>query len=84
MMTVQNIINGGKNNYDNNKNILEEIRNKPNAIILLDEIEKAHPLVINLICVGLIIIFISADFKFNRLLNSSPVYSVSFILILLI
>ena len=35
--------------YDDNKNILEEIRNKPNAIILLDEIEKAHPLVINLL-----------------------------------
>lgn len=35
--------------YDDNKNILEEIRNKPNAIILLDEIEKAHPQVINLL-----------------------------------
>jgi len=35
--------------YDDNKNILEEIRNKPNAVILLDEIEKAHPLVINLL-----------------------------------
>lgn len=35
--------------YDDNKNILEEIRNKPNAIILLDEIEKAHSLVINLL-----------------------------------
>ncbi len=35
--------------YDDNKNILEEIRNKPNAIILLDEIEKANPLVINLL-----------------------------------
>ena len=35
--------------YDDNKNVLEEIRNKPNAIILLDEIEKAHPLVINLL-----------------------------------
>ena len=35
--------------YDDNKNILEEIRNKPNSIILLDEIEKAHPLVINLL-----------------------------------
>lgn len=34
--------------YDDNKNILEEIRNKPNAVILLDEIEKAHPKVINL------------------------------------
>ena len=35
--------------YNDNKNILEEIRNKPNAIILLDEIEKAHPQVINLL-----------------------------------
>jgi len=35
--------------YDDNKNILEEIRNKPNAVILLDEIEKAHPMVINLL-----------------------------------
>lgn len=34
--------------YDDNKNVLEEIRNKPNAIILLDEIEKAHSSVINL------------------------------------
>ena len=34
--------------YDDNKNILEEIRNNPNAIILLDEIDKAHPKVINL------------------------------------
>ena len=34
--------------YDDNKNVLEEIRNKPYSIILLDEIEKAHPKVINL------------------------------------
>ncbi len=34
--------------YDDNKNVLEEIRNKPNAVIILDEIEKAHPKVINL------------------------------------
>lgn len=34
--------------YDDNKNILEEIRNKPNCVILLDEIDKAHPSVINL------------------------------------
>lgn len=34
--------------YDDNKNILEEIRNKPNSVILLDEIDKAHPKVINL------------------------------------
>lgn len=34
--------------YDDNKNVLEEIRNKPNSVILLDEIDKAHPSVINL------------------------------------
>lgn len=34
--------------YDDNKNILEEVRNKPNSVLLLDEIEKAHPAVINL------------------------------------
>ena len=34
--------------YDDNKNVLEEVRNKPNSVILLDEIDKAHPSVINL------------------------------------
>ena len=34
--------------YDDNRNILEEVRNKPNSVILLDEIDKAHPSVINL------------------------------------
>ena len=34
--------------YDDNKNILEEIRNKPYSVLLLDEIDKAHPSVINL------------------------------------
>ena len=34
--------------YDDNKNILEEIRNNPNSVILLDEIDKAHSSVINL------------------------------------
>ena len=34
--------------YDDNKNFLEEIRNKPNSVILLDEIDKANPSVINL------------------------------------
>lgn len=34
--------------YDDNKNILEDVRNKPNSVILLDEIDKAHPSVINL------------------------------------
>ena len=35
--------------YDDNKNILEEIRNKPYSVLLLDEIDKAHPKVINLL-----------------------------------
>lgn len=35
--------------YDDNKNILEEVRNKPSSVILLDEIDKAHPNVINLL-----------------------------------
>lgn len=34
--------------YDDNNNFLEEVRNKPNCVILLDEIDKAHPAVINL------------------------------------
>lgn len=34
--------------YDDCKNKLEEIKNKPHAVILLDEIEKAHPTVLNL------------------------------------
>ena len=34
--------------YDDNRNFLEEVRNKPNCVILLDEIDKAHPNVINL------------------------------------
>lgn len=34
--------------YDDNKNFLEEVRNKPNSVILLDEIDKASPSVINL------------------------------------
>lgn len=34
--------------YSNKKTVLEEIRNKPQAIILLDEIEKANKFVINL------------------------------------
>lgn len=35
--------------YQDNHNILEEIKEKPTAIILLDEIDKAHPNVINLL-----------------------------------
>lgn len=34
--------------YDDNKNILEEIRNKPYSVLILDEIEKAHQSVLNL------------------------------------
>ena len=34
--------------YDDNKNVLEEIRNRPNSVFLLDEIDKAHPSVVNL------------------------------------
>ena len=34
--------------YSDNKNILEEIKNKPYSLIILDEIEKAHPDVLNL------------------------------------
>ncbi len=34
--------------YDDNSNILEEIKNKPYSVLILDEIEKAHSSVINL------------------------------------
>ena len=34
--------------YNDNKNIFEEIRNKPFSVLILDEIEKAHKSVINL------------------------------------
>jgi len=34
--------------YDDNKNKLEEVRNNPHSLILFDEIEKAHPSVLNL------------------------------------
>ncbi len=34
--------------YDDNKNILEEIKNKPYSVLILDEIEKAHQDIINL------------------------------------
>ena len=33
--------------YEDNKNILEEVRNKPYSVLILDEIEKAHKSVIN-------------------------------------
>ena len=35
--------------YEDNKNVLEEIRNKPYSVLLLDEIDKAHYRVINLL-----------------------------------
>jgi len=34
--------------YDNNRNILEKVRDNPFSVILLDEIEKAHPAIISL------------------------------------
>lgn len=34
--------------FENKTSVLEQIKNKPHAVILLDEIEKAHPSVINL------------------------------------
>lgn len=34
--------------YENYTNILEEIRNKPYSVLILDEIERAHPNIINL------------------------------------
>ena len=34
--------------YDDNNNVLEIIRNKPNSVLILDEIEKAHSNIINL------------------------------------
>ena len=50
-MSINKIIGSapGYVGYDDNKNILEEIRNKPNSVILLDEIDKAHPKIINLL-----------------------------------
>ncbi len=34
--------------YSDYKNVLEEVREKPHSVILLDEIEKAHPSVLHL------------------------------------
>ena len=34
--------------YEDNTNILEDIRNKPYSVLILDEIEKAHTSIINL------------------------------------
>ena len=33
--------------YDDNKNILQEIKNNPYSVLILDEIEKAHPSILN-------------------------------------
>ncbi|MDD2490064.1 MAG: ATP-dependent Clp protease ATP-binding subunit [Bacilli bacterium] len=48
--TVSKIIGAppGYIGYEDNKNILEIIRDKPYSVLILDEIEKAHPAVINL------------------------------------
>lgn len=35
--------------YADKRNVLEEIRNKPYSVLILDEIEKAHPNIINLL-----------------------------------
>ena len=35
--------------YDDNKNILESIKDNPFSVLILDEIEKAHPNVLNLL-----------------------------------
>ncbi len=34
--------------YENKNNLLEEVKNRPYSVILLDEVEKAHPDVLNL------------------------------------
>lgn len=34
--------------YMDNRNVLEEIKNKPYSVLILDEIEKAHPSILNL------------------------------------
>jgi ATP-dependent Clp protease ATP-binding subunit ClpC len=40
--------NPGYVGYDEHKTILDEIRNKPHSVLILDEVEKAHPKVLNL------------------------------------
>ena len=34
--------------YDDNKNILETVKDNPFSVLILDELEKAHPSIINL------------------------------------
>ena len=41
--------NPGYVGYEDNKHILNTIKDNPNAVIILDEIDKAHPKVINLL-----------------------------------
>jgi len=41
--------NPGYVGYEDNNNILEQVRNKPYSLLLLDEIEKAHPSIIHLL-----------------------------------
>ena len=41
--------NPGYVGYDDNKYILNTIKDNPNAVIVLDEIDKAHPKIINLL-----------------------------------
>ncbi len=48
--TVSKIIGAppGYVGYDDNKNVLESIRNRPYSVIILDEVDKAHPAVLSL------------------------------------
>ena len=58
--------------YDDVSNILEEIKNKPFSVLILDEIEKAHPNIINLFSSKLkssILRFISSDLRSPQLIN---------------
>ena len=41
--------NPGYIGYDDNKYVLSTIRDNPNSVIILDEIDKAHPKIINLL-----------------------------------
>ncbi len=41
--------NPGYIGYDDNKYLLNKIKDKPNSILILDEIDKAHPSIINIL-----------------------------------
>lgn len=41
--------NPGYVGYEDHQNVLEEVRNKPYSLLILDEIEKAHPSIIHLL-----------------------------------